>query len=222
MLLRWGWLPHYVVDLPNYGLLNMLRWLGLVQLQAGLPLGLQEKLQILLHLLQLQLVVHDVQALLDDLFVGALVVPGRGGCQRHLGLLRMAGFHLLEMAQRHSHSWCLQRSLGGHAVSLLNLVGPTSTALVQLLGREGLSHPPGHILQLRARLLLQPSLRHLPRLGGTPWVPVLVLQAVLQREVLLVKGRRLVEALVVGHVLVRRVGFVGVRDAEAVGAAQGC
>lgn len=222
MLLRWGWLPHYVVDLPNYGLLNVLRWLGLVQLQAGLPLGLQEKLQILLHLLQLQLVVHDVQALLDDLFVGALVVPGRGGCQRHLGLLRMAGFHLLEMAQRHSHSWCLQRSLGGHAVSLLNLVGPTSTALVQLLGREGLSHPPGHILQLRARLLLQPSLRHLPRLGGTPWVPVLVLQAVLQREVLLVKGRRLVEALVVGHVLVRRVGFVGVRDAEAVGAAQGC
>lgn len=110
LLLCWGWLPHYVVDLTNYGLLNMLRWLGLVQLQAGLSLGLQEKLQILFHLLQLKLVVHDVQALLDDLLVGALVVAWRWGCQWQLLLLLrgwlqpVVRFYLLEMAQLHSHT----------------------------------------------------------------------------------------------------------------------
>lgn len=74
MLLNRGWLPHYVIDLTNYGLLNMLSWLGLVQLQAGLSLGLEKKLQILFHLLQFKLVVHYVQALLDDLFVGVLIL----------------------------------------------------------------------------------------------------------------------------------------------------
>lgn len=108
LLLCWGWLPHYVVDLTNYSLLNVLRGLGWVQLQAGLSLGLQEKLQILLHLLQLQLVVHDVQALLDDLLVGALIVPWLGG---HQGLLllrgwmqHVVGFYLLDMAQLYTHS----------------------------------------------------------------------------------------------------------------------
>lgn len=225
--LSWGWLPHYVVDLTNYSLLNMLRWLGLVQLQAGLSLGLQEKLQILFHLLQLKLVVHNVQALLDDLLAGALVVPWRGGCQGQLLLLQgwlqhVVRFHLLEMAQLHSRSWGLQRSLWGARVNLLNLVGHTSTGLLQPLGREGLSHPPGHVLGLRARLLLQPGLQELPRLGSTPGLSVLVLQAVLQGEVLLLKCRRLVEALMVVHVLVRRLGLAWVRDAEAVGAAHGC
>lgn len=74
LLLNWGWLPDYVVDLANYGLLNMLRWLSLVQLQAGLSLGLQKKLQILFHLLQFKLVMHYVQALLDYLFVGVLIL----------------------------------------------------------------------------------------------------------------------------------------------------
>lgn len=74
LLLNWGWLPHYVVDLTNYGLLNMLRWLGLVQLQAGLSLSLQKKLQILFHLLQFKLVVHYVQALLNYLLMGVLIL----------------------------------------------------------------------------------------------------------------------------------------------------
>lgn len=74
LLLNWGRLPHYVIDLTNYGLLNMLSWLGLVQLEAGLPLGLEKKLQILFHFLQFKLVVHYVQALLDDLFVGVLIL----------------------------------------------------------------------------------------------------------------------------------------------------
>lgn len=74
LLLNWGRLPHYVIDLTNYGLLNMLSWLGLVQLEAGLSLGLEKKLQILFHFLQFKLVVHYVQALLDDLFVGVLIL----------------------------------------------------------------------------------------------------------------------------------------------------
>lgn len=56
------WLPHDVVDLPHDGLLKMLRRLGLTQLEAGL-LSLQEKFQVLLHLLQLKLVVHNVHIL---------------------------------------------------------------------------------------------------------------------------------------------------------------
>lgn len=56
------WLPLDVVDLPHNGLLKVLRGLGLTQLQAGL-LSLKEELQVLLHLLQLKLVVHNVHIL---------------------------------------------------------------------------------------------------------------------------------------------------------------
>lgn len=69
------WLPHDVVDLPHNGLLKMLRRLGLTQLQARL-LGLQEKFQVLLHLLQLKLVVHDVHTLGTGRPRRALVLTG--------------------------------------------------------------------------------------------------------------------------------------------------
>lgn len=69
------WLPHDVVDLPHNGLLKMLRRLGLTQLQARL-LGLQEKFQVLLHLLQLKLVVHNVHILGTGRPRRALVLTG--------------------------------------------------------------------------------------------------------------------------------------------------
>lgn len=210
MLLCWGWLPHYVVDLPNYGLLNVLRWLGLVQLQAGVSLGLQEKLQVLLHLLQLELVVHDVQALLEDLLVAAVIVHWRWGRQ-WWWLQHGLSFPLLEVAQVPSHSCHLHRSLGVAAVKLLSLGGRSSTALLQLLRWEGLSQPAGHC----PAVLLWARLCHLPGLGDTPRLPVLGLQAELQGKGLLL------QAPGVAHVWVGRLGLAWLGDAEAVGAAHG-
>lgn len=69
------WLSHDVVDLPHDSLLKMLRRLGLTQLQARL-LGLQEKFQVLLHLLQLKLVVHNVHILGTGRPRRALVLTG--------------------------------------------------------------------------------------------------------------------------------------------------
>lgn len=77
-------LPHDVVDLPHNGLLKMLRRLGLTQLQAGL-LSLKEKLQVLLHFLQLKLVVHYVHIL---------------GAGRSRGALMLTRHHVLGWRQR--------------------------------------------------------------------------------------------------------------------------
>lgn len=105
------WLPYNVVDLPNDGLLKMLRRLGLTQLQAGL-LGLQEKFQILLHLLQLKLVVHNVHILGAGRPRGVLMLTGSqvlgwrqgwgcmlGGCRRWRGWWWLLLWLLLEVAE---------------------------------------------------------------------------------------------------------------------------
>lgn len=126
------WLPDNVVDLPHDGLLQMLRRLGLTQLQAGL-LSLQEEFQVLLHLLQLKLVMHNVHILGTGrrrralMLTGSQVLGWRQGWRCVLGgrrrwrwgwwlllwlLLKVAELQLLVVAQLNLDGGCLYGGLG--------------------------------------------------------------------------------------------------------------
>lgn len=119
----------------------MLRRFGLTQLQAGL-LSLKEKLQVLLHFLQLKLMVHYVHVLGTGRPRGALVLTrgqmlrwwerrgwlllgwrGWWGWKWQLLLwrwLKVAELQLLVVAKLHLDGGCLQ---GGRGMgSLLNIL----------------------------------------------------------------------------------------------------
>lgn len=93
-------LPHNVVDLPHNGLLKMLRRFGLTQLQVGL-LSLKEKLQVLLHFLQLKLVVHYVHILGTGRPRSALMLTG----SQMLGWRERWGWLLLGWRRQRRQRW---------------------------------------------------------------------------------------------------------------------
>lgn len=158
-------LPHDVVDLPHDGLLKMLRRFGLTQLQAGL-LSLKQKLQVLLHFLQLKLVVHYVHILGTGRPRRALVLTRSQmlgwrerwawlllGRRRRL-LLKVAELQLLVVAQLQLDR---RRLKGGRGVgSLLNILRGDDA---HGLGSQLLPQPLGCALLFRRGLGFQPGLK---------------------------------------------------------------
>ena len=155
----------------------MLWRFGLTQLQAGL-LSLKEKLQVLLHFLQLKLVVHYVHVLGSGGSRGALMLTrsqmlgwrerrgclllgrrGRRGRKWQLLLwwwLKVAELQLLVVAKLHLDGGCLQ---GGRGTgSLLNILWGDDA---HGLGSQLLPQPLGCALRLCRGLGFQPGLKQL-------------------------------------------------------------